>query len=301
MVLLTLAGSRLSREQAAWLGTAVAFASFLAAVAGRSSCWATTARSAHRSTRSTRGPRRPASRSRLAIQVDQLSVTEMLIVSGVGALIVLYSIGYMHGDPKQRRFFAYLDLFLFSMLLLVMAANFVLLLAGWGLVGPLLLPADRVLARAAGAGDAAKKAFVMNAIGDVGIAIAIFFMVRDLGTTDFTPVLRTPHQHVGQGLDRRQPGGAGAAGGGGRQVGPDPAAHLASRRHGRPHPGVSADPRRHHGDGRRVPGRAHPRALRERAPRAGRWWPDRRRDAADGGRDRAWCRPTSSASSPTRP
>src|SRR5207248_6696113 len=71
----------------------------------------------------------------LSIQVDQLSVVEMLIVSGVGALIVMYSVGYMDGDPKQRRFFAYMDLFLFSMLLLVMAGNFLLLLAGWGLVG----------------------------------------------------------------------------------------------------------------------------------------------------------------------
>ena len=76
----------------------------------------------------------------------------MLIVSGVGSLIVMYSIGYMHGDPKERRFFAYLNLFLFSMLLLVMAGE---LRAAAGRLGhgrPLVLPADRVLARAAGAG-----------------------------------------------------------------------------------------------------------------------------------------------------
>ena len=124
----------------------------------------------------------------LMIQVDQLAVVEMLIVSGIGSLIVMYSIGYMHGDPKERRFFAYLDMFLFSMLLLVMAGNFVLLLAGWGLVGlsSYLLIGFWHEQRAPVV--AAKKAFVMNAIGDVGIAIAIFFMVRDLGTTDFHAV-----------------------------------------------------------------------------------------------------------------
>ena len=124
----------------------------------------------------------------LMIQVDQLSVVEMLIVSGIGSLIVMYSIGYMHGDPKERRFFAYLDLFLFSMLLLVMAGNFVLLLAGWGLVGLSSYLLIGFWHEQHAPVVAAKKAFVMNAVGDVGIAIAIFFMVRDLGTTDFHAV-----------------------------------------------------------------------------------------------------------------
>ena len=76
----------------------------------------------------------------------------MLIVSGVGGLIVLYSIGYMDGDDEERRYFAYMSLFVFSMLLLVQAGNFLLLLAGWGPRRPRLLPADRLLARAAGGG-----------------------------------------------------------------------------------------------------------------------------------------------------
>ena len=108
----------------------------------------------------------------LAIQVDQLAVTEMLIVSGVGSLIVLYSIGYMHGDPKERRFFIYLNMFLFSMLLLVMSANFALLLAGWGLVGLSSYLLIGFWYERPEPVIAAKKAFVMNAIGDVGIAIA---------------------------------------------------------------------------------------------------------------------------------
>ena len=135
VTLLALGGTRITRQTAAWLGTGFAFASFICAAvvffsilgegeSSRSHVYTlyTWAGSAH-------------FHVPLGILVDQLSVVEMLIVSGVGALIVMYSVGYMDGDPKQRRFFAYLDLFLFSMLLLVMADNFVLLLAGWGLVG----------------------------------------------------------------------------------------------------------------------------------------------------------------------
>src|SRR5206468_12356438 len=70
-----------------------------------------------------------------AILVDQLSVMMVLVVSGVGFLIHLYSVGYMDGDREERRFFAYLNLFVFSMLILVLAANFVILLVGWGMVG----------------------------------------------------------------------------------------------------------------------------------------------------------------------
>ena len=79
----------------------------------------------------------------------------------------------------------------------------------------------------------------MNAVGDVGIAIAIFFMVRDLGTTDYHAVFTERPGGVGKGGDDRQLGGLPAAGRRRRQVGPDPAAHLASRRHGGPHAGLA--------------------------------------------------------------
>jgi NADH-quinone oxidoreductase subunit L len=199
VAMLALAGNRITRTAAAWLGTGVAFGSFLAAAAvffqvlgeGTSQrehvfklyTWAGSA--------SLSVP--------LSIQVDQLSVVEMLIVSGVGALIVMYSIGYMHGDPKERRFFAYLDLFLFSMLLLVMAGNFLLLLAGWGLVGLSSYLLIGFWHEQEAPVQAAKKAFVMNAIGDVGIAVAIFFMVRDLGTTDFQAVFHGAAAGIGRG------------------------------------------------------------------------------------------------------
>ncbi|HKV67787.1 MAG TPA: NADH-quinone oxidoreductase subunit L, partial [Gaiellales bacterium] len=91
------------------------------------------------------------------------------------------------------------DLFLFSMLLLVMAGNFVLLLAGWGLVGLSSYLLIGFWHERPEPVAAAKKAFVMNAIGDVGIAIAIFFMVRDLGTTDFSTVFSTASQHWAKG------------------------------------------------------------------------------------------------------
>jgi NADH-quinone oxidoreductase subunit L len=196
---LALAHTRISRVAAAWLGTGFGFASFLSAAAvffqvlgeGESSrehvfrlyTWAGSA--------SLKVP--------LSIQIDQLSVVEMLIVSGVGALIVMYSIGYMDGDPKERRFFAYLDLFLFSMLLLVMAGNFLLLLAGWGLVGLSSYLLIGYWHEQAAPVEAAKEAFVMNAIGDVGLAVSIFFLVRDLGTTDYQAVFHGAAGRIGVG------------------------------------------------------------------------------------------------------
>ena len=188
VALLALLHTRVTREVAAWLGTGFAFAAFLcAAIVFFQILGEDESSRGHVFTLYTWAGS-PSFHVPLMIQVDQLAVVEMLIVSGIGSLIVMYSIGYMHGDPKERRFFAYLDMFLFSMLLLVMAGNFVLLLAGWGLVGlsSYLLIGFWHEQRAPVV--AAKKAFVMNAIGDVGIAIAIFFMVRDLGTTDYHAV-----------------------------------------------------------------------------------------------------------------
>jgi NADH-quinone oxidoreductase subunit L len=196
VVLLALAGNRIGREPASWLATAIAFASFICGAAvffsilgesesSRSHVYTLYTWAGAHNTHVLHVP--------LSIQIDQLSVVEMLIVSGVGALIVMYSIGYMHGDPKQRRFFAYMNLFLFSMLLLVMAGNFVLLLAGWGMVGLSSYLLIGFWHEQEAPVAAAKKAFVMNAIGDVGIAIAIFFMVRDIGTTNYQEVFTRAH------------------------------------------------------------------------------------------------------------
>ena len=112
----------------------------------------------------------------------------MLIVSGVGGLIVLYSIGYMHDDPEERRYFAYMALFVFSMLLLVQAGNFLLLLAGWGLVGLASYLLIGFWHERPEAVAAAKKAFVMNAFGDATMALALFVLIWQTGTLDFAGV-----------------------------------------------------------------------------------------------------------------
>jgi NADH-quinone oxidoreductase subunit L len=123
----------------------------------------------------------------LSILVDPLSVTMMLVVTGVGGLIVWYSMGYMAGADEERRFFAYMTLFVFSMLLLVQAGNLLLLLVGWGLVGLasyLLIGFDHHRPAAIAA---AKKAFVMNAIGDATMALALFLLLTRVGSLDFGP------------------------------------------------------------------------------------------------------------------
>jgi NADH-quinone oxidoreductase subunit L len=121
----------------------------------------------------------------MSILVDPLSVFMMLVVSGVGALIVGYSLGYMHGENEERRFFAYMALFVFSMLLLVESGNLLLLLAGWGMVGLcsyLLIGFNQERPAAVAA---AKKAFVMNAIGDGTIALALFLLIQHTRTLDY--------------------------------------------------------------------------------------------------------------------
>ncbi len=124
----------------------------------------------------------------LSILVDPLSVFMMLVVSGVGALIVGYSIGYMHGDDEERRYFAYMAFFVFSMLLLVQGGNLVLLLAGWGLVGLSSYLLIGFWHERPSAVAAAKKAFVMNAFGDATFALALFLLIAKTGTLDYQAV-----------------------------------------------------------------------------------------------------------------
>ena len=122
----------------------------------------------------------------MQILVDPISLTMMLIITGVGGLIVWYSMGYMKGEDEERRYFAYMAFFVFAMLMLVMGGNLLLLLVGWGLVGLasyLLIGFyhDRPEAVAA-----AKKAFIMNAIGDATMALALFLLIFKTGTLDFS-------------------------------------------------------------------------------------------------------------------
>ncbi|MCT2592135.1 NADH-quinone oxidoreductase subunit L [Streptomyces sp. N2-109] len=124
----------------------------------------------------------------VAFQLDQLSMTFVLLITGVGTLIHLYSIGYMEHDERRRRFFGYLNLFLAAMLLLVLADNFLLLYVGWegvGLASYLLIGFWQHKPSAA---TAAKKAFLVNRVGDVGLSIAIMIMFTTFGTFAFGPV-----------------------------------------------------------------------------------------------------------------
>ncbi|MCP2260397.1 NADH dehydrogenase subunit L [Streptoalloteichus tenebrarius] len=122
------------------------------------------------------------------LRLDPLSLVFVLLITGVGAAIHVYSIGYMAGDADRRKFFAYLNLFVAAMLVLVLGNSFVTLYLGWegvGLASYLLIAFWHHRPEAA---TAAKKAFVMNRVGDVGLAIAIFMMFRTLGTTQYTEV-----------------------------------------------------------------------------------------------------------------
>jgi NADH-quinone oxidoreductase subunit L len=184
-LLVTLLGTRVSRRVSAYLATlscgvaAVAAAVSFFAVLGRdeegkrelSTAW----------TWLTAGDLE----IELSIVVDPLSILMMLVVAGVGSLIVGYSIGYMDGEDEERRYFAYMALFVFSMLTLVLAGNYLILLAGWGLVGLCSYLLIGFHHERPSAVAAAKKAFVMNAVGDATMALALFLLIWNLGTLDY--------------------------------------------------------------------------------------------------------------------
>ncbi|MFI2436804.1 NADH-quinone oxidoreductase subunit L [Streptomyces sp. NPDC018693] len=132
----------------------------------------------------------------IAFRLDQLSMTFVLLITGVGSLIHLYSVGYMEHDERRRRFFGYLNLFLAAMLILVLADNYLLLYVGWegvGLASYLLIGFWQHKPSAA---TAAKKAFLVNRVGDMGLSIAIMLMFTTFGTFAFGPVLGT-HEEAG--------------------------------------------------------------------------------------------------------
>src|SRR5690349_23485568 len=117
----------------------------------------------------------------------------ILVVSGVSTLIHVYSVAYMGSDRGYTRFFAYLNFFVFSMLLLVLAANIVLLIVGWAFVGAASYLLISFWYRRATATAAGIKAFVMNVIGDVGLVVGAFLLFRETGALDYVGVFeKTP-------------------------------------------------------------------------------------------------------------
>ena len=198
-----------------------------------------------------------------AFFLDQLSLVMLLVVTGVGFLIHIYSVGYMWEEGGFYRFFSYLNLFMFFMLTLVLANNYLLMFIGWegvGLASYLLIGFFFVRDSAASAG---KKAFIVNRIGDFGFLIALFLLIKHFGSLDFQQVFDAVRplavETAGAGLltaiglllhGRRL-----------RQVRADSALRLAARRHGRPHSGFRPDSRRDHGHRRRLHGCALARDL----------------------------------------
>src|SRR3954467_2424169 len=126
----------------------------------------------------------------LSILVDPLAVFMCLVVSGVSFLIHVYSVAYMTGDRGSSRYFAYLNFFVFSMLLLVLAANFVILIVGWAFVGAASYLLISYWYRRATATYAGIKAFVINVIGDVGLVIAAFLLLDKTGSLNYEGIFR---------------------------------------------------------------------------------------------------------------
>jgi len=172
-------------RSAGWLGTGAIFLSFLAALGALiclqghspehrqlvSSLWN------YASTVGVDG--------QVSILVDPLSVFMVLVVTGVSTLIHLYSISYMEGDRGFARYFAYLNFFVFSMLLLVLAGNFLLLIVGWAFVGAASYLLISFWYRRTTATTAGIKAFVINVVGDVGLVLGTYFIFKHTGTLDF--------------------------------------------------------------------------------------------------------------------
>ncbi len=129
--------------------------------------------------------------------IDQLTAVMLIVVTGVGSLIHIYAIGYMHGDKGYYRFFSYLSLFVFFMLMLVTANNFLQLYLGWEGVGLCSYFLIGFWYEKKSAADAGKKAFIVNRFGDFGFALGIFMIFLTFGTIHYVPVFAGVKNFVG--------------------------------------------------------------------------------------------------------
>jgi NADH-quinone oxidoreductase subunit L len=192
-ILVALVGRRLPGRGAGWLGTGALAASFASAIGALVAL-----QGLHEEQRqvvavawdyaSTAGVD-----AQLSLLVDPLSVFMILVVAGVSTLIHLYSVSYMAGDEGYVRFFAYLNFFVFSMLLLVLAGNFLVLIVGWAFVGAASYLLISFWYRRETATRAGIKAFVINVVGDVGLVLGTFFIFKHVGTVDFLKTFDKAH------------------------------------------------------------------------------------------------------------
>src|SRR5262249_19934241 len=192
-ILITLGGNRLSRQAAGYLSTASVVVAFGRAPASFVGLLGESPHERHHIATAYTWIQGGSYKSGFEILLDPLSIMMMLIVSGVGSLIVAYSIGYMDGDDEERRYFAYMSLFVFSMLMLVQGGNLLLLLVGWGLVGLSSYLLIGFWHQKPEAVAAAKKAFIMNAFGDATMALAFFVLIQKTGSLDYGTVFAKAH------------------------------------------------------------------------------------------------------------
>jgi NADH-quinone oxidoreductase subunit L len=185
---------RLPGRSAGWIGTGAIFLAFLASLGALISLQGHAAD--HRQLTSSLWSYASTAGidAQMSILVDPLSVFMILVVTGVSAAIHLYSVSYMSSDRGYARFFSYLNFFVFSMLLLVLAGNFLLLIVGWAFVGAASYLLISFWYRRSTATRAGIKAFVVNVVGDVGLVLGTYFIFKHTGTLDLLKTFSaTPH------------------------------------------------------------------------------------------------------------
>jgi NADH-quinone oxidoreductase subunit L len=184
-ILIALGYRRLPGRSAGWIGTGAIFLAFLAALGALIEMQGHDP--AHRQAVSAlwNYASTVGIDAQLSILVDPLSVFMILVVTGVSTLIHLYSLSYLNEDRGIARYFAYMNFFVFSMLLLVLAGNFVVLIAGWAFVGAASYLLISFWYRRTTATAAGIKAFVINVVGDVGLVLGTYFIFKHTGTLDF--------------------------------------------------------------------------------------------------------------------
>ena len=187
-VLIAVVGPRLPRAASAFIGCASIFTSFVVTAVLALHVWNLPTPAQHIDSSYGFWVNVPAVKIGFGLFIDPLALVWMLVITGVGFLIHLYSVGYMAHDNNYRTFFAQMNLFVFTMLLLVMADNFLWLLVGWGGVGLASYLLIGFYFDRESAVLAARKALIMNVIGDVGIMIAIFLMFAHVHDISFSGV-----------------------------------------------------------------------------------------------------------------
>jgi hypothetical protein len=194
--------------------------------------------------------------------VDGLSVMMLVVVTLISLLVHVFSTDYVAGDRRYTHYFAFLSLFTASMLFFVLSENTLQMIVGWELVGVCSFALIGHWWEEKPNSDAALKAFLTNRVGDIGLLVGVIILYFAAGTFDIIDINTWP-------TPARS--GTPAAGRlavpdhrGDEQVGSVHPAHLAARRHGRPHAGVGAHPRRHHGRGRHLHGRPPVRRVLQR-------------------------------------